>query len=57
MIIIIKKEKKDGSGFGFDLRLVLFICNYWDDLKSEREEVFYYIVIKFEKFWFGFKID
>lgn len=40
MIIIIKKEKKDGSGFGFDLRLVLFICNYWDDLKSEREEVF-----------------
>lgn len=40
MIIIIKKEKKDGSGLGFDLRLVLFICNYWDDLKSEREEVF-----------------
>lgn len=57
MIITTQKEKKYGGALGFDPRLALFICNHWDDLKSERDEVFQYIVTKLEKFWPGLKTD
>lgn len=57
MIINTQKEKKYGGALGFDPRLALFICNHWDDLKSERDEVFQYIVTKLEKFWPGLKTD
>lgn len=57
MIISTQKEKKEDSALGFDSRLALFVCNHWDDLKSERDEVFQYIVTKLEKFWPGLKTD
>lgn len=54
--VIIDKQKKklDDVIILFDLKCVIFVCNFWDNVKSDEQIVVYdYVVWKLENYWFG----